>query len=286
MATRTALGSAPIGFIDPSNGTQVLIPLSALSFDASGNLQVNSKYSQAAQLKKWLQYLVAQGEITPAPAPPPQAAMVVKAADAGVAGNNIRFEVTDVQPNALTPNDPTTDLFTVKVTETETYPGLTPATIKAVLGTETTTGSQPGLVHVLDADTPTLPKPLAATPLASGDASTKASYAVGADPTGIAFNLQARKLGAAGNKILVSISVSKADPNNPTFTLTCMWTNSAAGVTAATFQTAMQAMSYEIAVAPPSEGQYLVPAAGVVMLTGGADTAAATQAQSTVPANP
>jgi hypothetical protein len=266
------------------NGTQVLIPLSALSFDGNGNLQVASSYNQAAKVS-WLQYLVGQGEITPAPASPPQAALVVQAADAGVTGNNIRFEVTDVQPNPQTPDDPTTDMFSVKVTETETYPNLTPDSIKTVLGTEKAAGTQPGLVHVLDADTPTLPKSIAATPLQNGDGTTKAKLAVAANPSGTAFNLEARKVGADGNKITVAIFVSKADPNHPTFALTCTWTNTVTGVTAATFQTAMQAMSYEVVVTAPGGGQFLVPATGAVVLSGGADTSDATQAQSTVPAN-
>src|SRR5690242_18816254 len=69
VATRAALGSGPIGFTDPTTGTQVLIPLSALSFDAGGNLKPAQSYSQAAQ--DWLQYLADQGEITPAPSAPP-----------------------------------------------------------------------------------------------------------------------------------------------------------------------------------------------------------------------
>jgi hypothetical protein len=284
VATRAALGSGPIGFTDPANGNQVLIPLSALAFDAGGNLLPATSYSQAIQ--SWLQYLAARGEITPAPAAPPQTALVIKAADAGVAGNNIRFEVTDLQPDPQMPNDPTRDTFSVKVTETETYPGLTPATIKAVLGTEKAAGTQPGLVHVLEADTPAFPKPIGPTALQNGDATTKAKLAVGGDPGGTAFNLEARKVGTDGNAVKVAVAVSKADPNNPTFTLTGTWTKTATAVTAATFQTAMQAMSYDVVVAPPDGGQFLVPAAGSVALSGGAETAAATQAQAAVPANP
>src|SRR5262249_14112433 len=98
------------------------------------------------------------------------AAMVISATTAGTQGNNIQVASKITAPNS----DPTQTQFSVTVTETDTYPNLTPASIAAILGTAnssgtvTTSGSQPGLVTLLNTDTPasSLPDRLPPTNLA------------------------------------------------------------------------------------------------------------------------
>src|SRR5260370_16336642 len=146
MTAVAPTGNGPLEFTD-SNGRQVSIPLTAFSFDAIGNLVVNANWkaiASAPPASALLAYMRAQGLIAPAPAPSPKPAAIIKAVGPGAAGNNIAILIENIAANP----DPTKTTFDIVVTETEDYTGLTAATIKSVLGTATTAGSQPGLPHV------------------------------------------------------------------------------------------------------------------------------------------
>src|ERR1035441_3495570 len=167
MAAVAATGNGPFEFTNSSDKL-VSIPLTALSFDASGNLVVNSDWQKvlgAPPADALLKYALAQGLITAAPTPSPKPAGIIKAAFPGQAGNNIVVTIPKVVPDP----DPTKTTFDIIVTETENYVGLTAATVQGVLGTAATAGSQPGLVHVSSVANPSLvPANLPKTPLASG----------------------------------------------------------------------------------------------------------------------
>src|SRR5271167_4203362 len=102
-------GNGPLEFTN-ANGRQISIPLSALYFDGSGTLQVDATWASASGLmpnKGVLGYAQSEGSITPAPAPPPFAAMIIKAADQGTSGNNIQVAISDISPAT----DPTQTTF-------------------------------------------------------------------------------------------------------------------------------------------------------------------------------
>ena len=266
MAAVAATGNGPFEFTNSSDKL-VSIPLTALSFDASGNLVVNSDWQKvlgAPPADALLKCALAQGLITAAPTPSPKPAAIIKAAFPGQAGNNLVVTIPKVVPDP----DPTKTTFDIIVTETENYVGLTAATVQGVLGTAATAGSQPGLVHVSSVANPSLvPANLPKTPLASGSPSLKASLLIndGSSTPKPVFTLEARDLGADGNLIQITITSS-----GTTFSLTAKWEQTAAAVKSADFlSTVATKFGYQITALAPSGGVFSAPSAGATNLSGG-----------------
>lgn len=280
-----AIGSNPFEFTD-LNGKQVSIPLATLKF-TSGVLGVDStvwppltRGDYQAPLPAQIAALLAELTKAQVFAPPvpaaPKPAMVISAADAGTAGNNITVEIALTLSADL---DPTKATFNVTVTETQIYAGLSTATIKSVVGTETTPGSQPGLAHIVNAslDLTLLPATLASTVFPTGTAGVKAKLNIldgSATPTNV-FTLEARKPGPGSQ--FATASISAVDSVAKTFTLTLKWKTKVTGAKLLTIQNDLAPLADEITVAPPSSGAFSVPAttAAPVALSGGSATASA-----------
>jgi hypothetical protein len=279
MANLAVVGNGPVT-LTTAAGQQISIPLSALYFDSTNTIHADhwplyTKYK--SDVDPWLSYLVKDGALTAGTAPAPIPALLVSAADPGQAGNNIQLTISNV----------TASTFDALVTQTDTYATLSfdpaaPNFIKKVLGTQTIAGSQPGLVHILDADNPAQPKAQSYS-LSGGNNTTPGSAVAGADPTGNAFTLTAKKNGADGNK--TSVTISNVNAAAKTFTMVATW--SSQPITAIKLSdlpgklTGAGASGYEIAVAAPTGG-YAIPAAGMVPLVGGANPQSAVTATATV----
>lgn len=271
MSTTTAaLGDGPV-VIYTAAQQQVEVPLSALAFSGSSVAVLAPYDAYSAILAPWLSYLVSIKRLRPGVAPPVLPALLLTAADLGSEGNNIQVGITYPDPAA-----PTT--FNVTASETETYSGLTPATLKSVLGTATTLGQRPGLVRVVDGSF-TMPGDLPAKKLGSsgggtdGNSTTKATLPV-PGASGTAFTLEAKKIGADGNLIQATVTITGS-----TFTLTVTWTKTVSGITAAdltTLDTKLAPLAYAVTVTKPPSG-FAQPQAGTVTLSGGVDPATASQ---------
>jgi hypothetical protein len=148
MATSGITSDGPIVMMD-SDGAEIVVPLSALYVDGGvvkadhwpGFKHVVDQNGVTA----WLQKLLADGTVGAAPPAQPQPAMVVRAAAPGSAGNGISVSVAVVTADP----DPTKVTFDLSVALTQTYTGLTPATIESVLGSDLKPLPQPGLVDVV-----------------------------------------------------------------------------------------------------------------------------------------
>lgn len=283
--TPTVLGNGPLEYTDPS-GKQVSIPLSALFFDHNHQLSVDpSKWPAALPgfVASLLADLAQQQLIVPAPVASPKPAMVITASDAGSAGNGIKVTITS------TPNvDPTQTTFSFKVEETDTYTGLTLATIAQVLGTDKAPSTTPGLVHVVQGTLAasglpalvskqvfTQPTPPPPPPPPGPNAQSVVN-----DKTKAAWvTLEAKKIGADG--VLTTVTIANVNTTNNTFDLTAYWTKTASGITLATLQTNLASLGYEIVGTSPG-GIFSVPSAGVIQLTGGTDSPGATAASAVV----
>lgn len=289
MSSAIAVGSGPIAFTT-IGGQALLIPLTAISFE-NGEVKLSAAYSaNQTELQPWLDYLARQRIITAGETPPAQPALIIKATDAGSAGNDIQIEFKNIVPDPVAPLDTAKTIFDATVTEKEThtlsFDSVSPIFIKTILGTDTTPGSQQSLVHIKDADTPSKPKPGNYT-LESGDATNKATKPVDGDPTGTAFNLEAKKVGAEGNSTVVSIS--NVDPTAKTFVMTVEWTNTITKIKLADLPAKLEGTNqYIIIVTKPdgsSSGFTIIPSVGVFTLNGGADKQEAVKASATIPAS-
>jgi hypothetical protein len=276
--TTQVTGNGPLEFTN-ADGRQISIPLSALYFDGNGTLQVDSPWATATGLMPntgVLGYAQSEGLITPAPAPPPFAAMIIKAADQGTGGNNIQVVISDISPAT----DPTQTTFSITVTETDVYSGLTAATIESTLGSSTVsggslvpvkTGSSPGLVQVESGSVDTSGFPNSINGSLTGN---PAELAVdGEGSPAVIFTLLAKKAGTDGATTQIDISSDSGSPptsDNPTFTLTATWSKMVNDVTLETLASTIQSeLGYEITVSLPGSGAYSVPAAAQSTLSGG-----------------
>lgn len=279
MGTMTQVtGNGPLEFTN-ANGRQISIPLSALYFDSSGTLQVDSNWATASGLKPGtglLGYAQSEGLITPAPAPPPFAAMIIKAADQGTGGNNIQIAISDISPAT----DPTQTTFSITVTETDVYQGLSVGTIESTLGSSTVsgsslvpvkTGTSPGLVQVESGSVDTSGFPNSINGSLTGDPGELAVDGEGSPA--VVFTLLAKKAGPDGATTQVDISPDNGSPpssSNPTFTLTATWSKMVNDVTLGTLASTIQSeLGYEITASLPGSGAYSVPAAAQSTLGGG-----------------
>lgn len=288
MPELDVVGSGPIAFTT-KDGSFKLIPLSYFYFDANKKLQSTwPEYNTYKdELGLWLNYLVNTGALKPGATPPPKQAMVIQAQDAGAAGNNIKvtFKNIVVDPDA----DKTT--FDATITETDTYEGLTPDSIKAVLD------AKPGLVHIKDGEPPSLPKEGTYT-LTQG-AKNKMAFAKvdGTDSNPTAFFVEAKKKGKGGNRMKVIISEVNSEAK--TFTLTAVWTQDVPGIRRVDLPDTLAppdegpedtaGTPYEIKVSKPNISAsnpggdpYEVPAPGTVILSGGAEKMEAKYASGTI----
>jgi hypothetical protein len=272
MADTPVAAMGPLEFTD--EGEQFVIPLSALYFDSGITLKTDSPlYAQHRHaLDGWLAYLQSNGLVTPAPQPPPTAAMVITAAGTGSSGNDIAIAFTNVQVDPVT-QDTT---FDATLTQTDTYPGLTPETLTDVIGTAPDTGSRPGLIYVSSGGTPAQP---ANGAVALNVAGPPFTFDVSDGQGATAFSLRTRSDDADAADTAVTITAAD-DPSSPTtFTLTATWTKQATGIHASDLGTSF---AYEITVAAPPGGQLLPPAPGRVVLRGGSDLTGPTAASVTV----
>jgi hypothetical protein len=263
--TRTpALASGPVEFTDAGN--QVSLPLASIFFDGNTVHAEGSLYnSHKAAADDWLAYLAKIGEIVPDAQHPAKTAMVIKAKSAGSNGNFIQIQFSN-----LDNTDPNNVEFDAAVTETDTYAGLTPATIQPALS------AQPGLV-ILPGATPTeLPK-AGTYPMAVNSPNTAATADIPKNAgSGNAFTVQARADGPDGALTQATIK----DVTATAFTLVAAWTKTATHITAANLG---PTFDYEITVSAPSGGTLSAPAPGTVTLSGGSDAASASQASAVVP---
>ena len=149
-----------------------------------------------------------------------------------------------------------------------------------MVGTETTTGSQPGGVHLLDAETPALPK-AGDYPLTGGGASTKAKTGITANSGGgNAFTVEARKNGADGKQ--TTVTIADVDDTANTFSMTVDWSQTVTGIKLADLPAKLQGSGYAILVSAPSSGTFGVPADGTYGLQGGSEPKAGSTAQATI----
>jgi hypothetical protein len=284
MAKTVVLGNGPIAFTE-QGGQMILIPLSALILDGNA-IQANPPYN-TDEILQWLRYLVKTGSLTAGPTPAPKAAMTIQAADPGLAGNNIQVVFSNIVPDPADPTNADKTTFDASITETDTYNGLSfdsasPSFIKTVLGTETVTGTKPGLVHIKDADTPSLPK-AGSYPLTGGGAATKSSVQIPGDPSGNAFQVEAKKIGQEGRN--TTVTISNVDSSAKTFTLIAVWTQTVAGIKRGSLPGELQGNQYEIKVDKPAGGDFAIPAPGPIGLSGGADARPASNATAIAPAS-
>jgi hypothetical protein len=277
MAGRV-IANGPISFTD-GEGRAFAIPLSLLSFNDQGQLLYDEwpHDEHSGLLDLWLPYWQKQGMIREGAEPPRGQAMIITAQDAGAAGNTILLDIQNVRPD---PADAAITIFDATVTETNSYPGLTPESLKEVIGEEAGGGTKPGLVFVSSTGDPVLPK-AGDYPLADGGADASSVDIPTPDDSAIAFSLDARKAGAEGDNITVTIS--DVDEVASTFTLVAVWNKEATGLEADELEATF---AFEIAVDPPASGELAAPAAGEYLLRNGSDIQSAVSASATLPAAP
>lgn len=267
MAAIGVIALGPVEFTDA--GDQFVIPLSLLSFDAMGALEIDWPHYAAhkAVLDPWLAYLKRSGALRPAPQPPPAAALVITAAAPGSTGNDIAIEFSDV--------DETAGTLTATLTQRDEYAGLTPATVAGVLGTTAKNGSRSGLIFVSSSGGPTQPAngsyPLTGGPKYTADLSDAQG--------GKAFTVRSRADDSEAANTTVEISKAD-DPAAPgTFTLTAVWRKQVTGIKPGDLQSSF---AYEVTVDAPPGGQLLTPAPGTITLRGGSDLSGPNTASVTV----
>lgn len=275
MISRPATGPGPFEFTS-STGKQISIPLTAFNFGAAG-IEINPAWKPLLTSQPGsalLNYAVKEGIIAPAAVPSPFPAMIIKAVDPGSGGNNINVTVAVSSVVTSPPtNDPTLVPFSLTVSETDTYHGLTTATVESVLGSSAVTGSSPGLVQVVHGsvvDIKGVPRAQSGS-LSFGSPAEFDVQGVSGSPATV-FVLMAKKSGDSGpTKITITPDIITSPPgSNPTFSMVVTWSQMQSGITLPTLHTMVQsAFGYEITVSKPSSGAYSVPANGVTTLSGG-----------------
>jgi hypothetical protein len=253
-----------------------LIPLSALYFDDKGNLNAERwpRYNEFSdEVKALCARLVKQGTLRPGKAPPGKPAFLATAVTPGGSRVLIEIEISGVTPDDKTPENSTTD-FTV--TETDTYAGLGIAKLTETIGTAANGGNRPGLVYVSSAGAPALPQAMTPAVKMYGDPATVDIPANSGG--GTAFTLKTRSGGADAAQ--TTIEIRDVDVTNQTFTLVARWTKTSNAVAMKDLATSF---GYVTEIKAPAGG-YLAPAAGKIVLSGGADAVAldAVKASATV----
>jgi|GEM_PF-5295550 len=263
MPETPVVAQSVISFND--SGKHLMIPLSALYFDANGALKADRWPLYAtyqATVDPLLTRLLKDGTLRKGSTPAARPSFVATAVTPGATGVLIEIEISNVVPNSATPANSTADF---KVTETDTYAGTEVGKLKDVVGTTANGGKRPGLVFVSSAGAPELP--------AAGTYSMAA--AAPGDPAkadipkhsggGTAFSLQTRANGA--DAVLTSVQIKDVDQANNKFTLVVKWTKTQSGQA---MNGLGAALAYAVNVSAPAGG-FLAPAPGKVVLTGGSD---------------
>jgi hypothetical protein len=272
------LGSGPIGFTD-GNGNQRFIPLSALNF-VNREIKVDnwSLYTTNKTLvDALLKDLVEGGFLLPGTEAPIKPAMLIESAISGAAGNHIQVTFSNIVVDSTTPANST---FDCTITAKDTYSGLSldftsSSFIKKVLGTETITGIIPSLVHLKDADKPSLPQK-GIYDLTGGGDNTKASKAIDGDPSGTAFTLESSKNGSDGQYIRATVA---DNPTAQNLTLVVEWKQPVIkGIKVADLPNKLSGNGLVLKVSKPEGANFAIPTAGTIILSGGADAKVATTA--------
>jgi hypothetical protein len=268
MATAPALGNGPVDYTD-ANGEQHSIPLSKLDFK-DGAIE-DSGWSDPGLLKL-LTYLQRQSLLSPGPQAPAVPAMILQAATPGAAGNNVEVAVTKVSIDKKT--------FSMTVTETDVYKGLTPASIQTVIGGGGHPGTSPGLV-IVSAQTAGNPMPAQSTVehnLAGPDGSGDYVLDIPQKAAGVAFTVKATRPSVDAPNITVRIDNATAS----TFDLVAVWSKSADKLAPTDVVTQF---GYELAVTAPPGG-LLTPNVATIGLAGGSEPVGAVTAKATLIAAP
>jgi len=269
MGSTPAMGNGPFEFTD-GKGKHWSIPLTAFNF-VGAQVVVDPAWqflTNVQPAKSYLAYAVSAGVISPAPAPSPFPAMVIQAVTPGTGGNNIKISVAISNVVTSPPtDDPTLTPFSLTVIETDTYTGLTAASIQTTL--------QGGLVQATSVDTTGSPLSASGSLTLTGPPGAPAQLEVhGSGSPSLVFTLVAKAPGADGELTQVTITPDTSSPpssGQETFTLAATWTKTVPGITLATLETLVSSqLGYEITVSKPSSGAYSVPAAGSSTLSGGA----------------
>ena len=287
MAQSTALGDGPVDFTT-DEGQQVSIPLGAIFFDSG---QVKSRIYSSDSLTHWLEYLVATGRLSPAPAPPAGNAMTVTAALTGRVGNTITVTVA--------PNNTDRTQVDITIVEADSYPLVTlnsaaASFVSTILGTSAAPGATPGIVRVKSIATapvdPVNGPATAVTPV-TGNPSWTILGPVPTAPPGpapVTFTVEARTANATAGRTTVTVSNVQPAAGGATFALDVVWTNTvtigpsdllAANATA--LATKLGTLAFAVTIATITS----LPAPGTYHLGGGAEAATATSATATIPAS-
>lgn len=260
-------GDGPINF--SFDGSQYLIPLSELSY-SGGKVDLSAWFSAFTSPQQpfkdaatgRVDQLVTQGQVTAGTVAPAgtRVVMVLKSRFAGGVGNQIHV--------LFTPNAGTAGTFDATVSATQTYAGLKPATVEAILGTGPGAGSSPGLVYVTPGSpAPVLPRNGTVAAAASGGGWEIAISVFDTTSTSTALTLST--VGSGAGAAHTSVTIANADQTAGTFDLTVTWQYSAAALTPAGFQ-ADSNVSYLLDVEPPTTGGSVgTPGAATVVLGGG-----------------
>jgi hypothetical protein len=256
MAFYQATGTGPVSFLD-ENEEQRELPLSAIYIGPSGaDATTSSLYTTANQplINALLAEMISAGYIAPGAN---QTSITATAVQAGPMGNSITITFSNPLPSAGTVD--------VTVTATETYAGLTPASILTTLGT--TAAAASGLVYVTAGSNE---MPAAAGPTFLPGPSFQLAVTDAADAS-TAFTLTATNTTDAADAALISVTVTPVTPpaTPVAFNLTVSWTKSTtAPVTMATLLST-NPFAYLITL-PSSVATGPLPVAGSVTLSGGA----------------
>jgi hypothetical protein len=267
MAKTHVRGTGPVEITD-KNGNLASLPLTAVYFEA-GQIKAEGSLYTANQkaFDPLLQYLADQGLLLPDVEPPPVAALVITAENPGAAGNHIQLDFGNVQVGA------NKTVFDATLTQRDTHDHLTSTDLAGVLGTNVGTSAE--LVFLSTSGT-TLPADGTYTADATGVVTVPQAGAAGK-----AFTLTFRVPDAAAS---MTVDISNSDATTGTFDLSAAWSKKAAGIDADGLNTSFGKM---ITVASPQGGTpTTVPAPGTVVLSGGADPAAAKPASATAMAQP
>jgi hypothetical protein len=266
----------PINF--SAGGQQYFIPLNELSYSA-GTVDLSAWFTAEGALlpaaaqtaaTNWVAQLVTSGQVKPGTVPsppPPPVVMLLKSRFPGSVGNKIQVQFTPTAGGGAT--------FDAAVSATQTYIGLTPATVQAILGTSPGGGTSTGLVYVAPGGAaPALPRNTTQAAAASGGKWQVVLPVFDQASNATALTLYTVGTGNGASK--TTVTVANADQAADKFELTVTWQYSAAGLAPAAFQ-ADPNFSYLLDVQPPTvAGTLGTPGAGTVVLAAGADPAPAT----------
>lgn len=277
-ATVDVIGSSPLSFTD-ANGSQQVVPLSALQFSGS-EIQLKSAWQsvfgagEQATLIALAKAKAAAGELTPPPVPPPAPALAFTAKHPGRQGNNITVTAaTEAGKPALTAT------ITISVAEVDTFPALADGPAAAQkLGVEAPTGN---------AGDPPAGTSLVVVKQGSTGASTEPPVA----SSGVLVKNTGVDLKAVDDKVVCTL-LPRADyagkgglsyevtRSGATFTISATYDSTKEEgtqdpVTLLTFDKVAAPVAYLVTVTAPPRGAAL-PAGSSTTLSGGAPGLAAT----------